>query len=194
MGLIAGGVSAPYVHEGLLLVIALVLAAIGILGGLLLIRRAPAVGIALFAAVAAGTMGFFVSAANGPKGVPADVAQWASAGLLLAGVFGATTTKARPPSSFLWHAAVVCAIVAPFGALLIFLLVQQACPLYVTRGSGYCFYDFDMLGAWASGVAFLVGLDGLVLMTLFAVSGQQAKRREAITLGDDEWARLYRLH
>jgi uncharacterized membrane protein len=70
---------------------------------------------------------------------------------------------------------------------LIFLLVQQACPLYVTRGSGYCFYDFDMLGAWASGVAFLAGIDALVLMTLFLVSGRQAKRGEAVRLGENEW-------
>jgi hypothetical protein len=187
MGLLARGVSAPYVHEDLLLVISLVVAAIGVVGALLLLRRAPAVSIGLVGGVVAGIFGFFVSAADGPGGVPADVARWASAGLLVAGSAGAATTKGRPPSSFLWHAAVACLVAAPFGALLIFLLVQQACPLYVTRGSGYCFYDFDMLGAWASGVAFLAGIDALVLMTLFLVSGRQAKRGEAVRLGENEW-------
>jgi hypothetical protein len=40
--------------------------------------RAPALSIALFGSVIAAVVGFFVADANGPSGVPAIVAFWAS--------------------------------------------------------------------------------------------------------------------
>jgi hypothetical protein len=189
MGL-AERLTSPYVHEGLLLVIALVLAGGSLITALLLRRCAPAVSIALSGAVVAGTVAFFVSAAHDRHGVPQDVAVWASFGLCAAGAMGLVFTRGRPPSSFLWRTTLACLAVAPFGAALLFLSVTRACPLYVTRGAGYCFYDFDMLGAWASGVTFLFVGDMIAVTALLLVSGVQARRREGVRLGDDEWARL----
>jgi hypothetical protein len=157
--------------------------------GLFLLRHAPAVSVALFGAVGAGIYGFFISAAHGPKGVPAETVGWATMGLVAGGLIGLVVTRGKPPSSFLWHTAVGCLIGLPFGALLLFLLIDEACPLYVTRGAGYCFYDFDMLGAWATEVTFFLSLDVLVVIALLLVSGRQAKRDESIKLGDDEWSR-----
>jgi hypothetical protein len=189
VGLIAR-TSSPYVHEGLLFFIAVVLAGLCLVAALLLARRAPAVSMALAGAVAGGTVAFAVSAAHDRHGVPQDVGVWASVGLWAAGAISLVLTRGRPPSSFLWRTTIACLALAPFGAALLFLSVTQACPLYVTRGAGYCFYDFDMLGAWASGVTFLFVGDMIAVMALLLVSGVQARRREGVRLGDDEWARL----
>jgi hypothetical protein len=186
----ADRVSPEYVHEGLLLLIALTAAAACVVGAALLVRHAPAVSIGLIGALGAGVVAFFVAAADGRHGVLAVVASTASAGLVVGGTIGAVVTRGQPPSSTLWRSAVACAVLALFGAALTFFALQQACPLYVTRGAGFCFYDFDMLGAWASGVTFLFIVDVLVVVALLLISGLQAKRREGIRLGDDEWARL----
>jgi hypothetical protein len=116
------------------------------------------------------------------------VVGWVSIGLVGGGVIGLVTTRGKPPSSFLWHVAVGCLVALPFGALMLLLLIQRACPLYVMRGAGYCFYDIDVLSAWAAEVTFLFCLDVIVL-ALLLVSGRQAKRREGIKLGEDEWSR-----
>ena len=158
--------------------------------GLFLLRRAPAVSVALFGAVGAGIYGFFISAADGPKGVPAETVGWATMGLVAGGMIGLVVTRGKPPSSFLWHAVVGCLIALPFGALLFFLLIDQACPLYVTRGAGYCFYDFDMLGAWASEVTIFLSLDVLIVVALLLVSERQAKRHEGVNTGDDGWSQI----
>jgi len=188
--LTARAVLAPDVHPGLLLATAIALSAFSVVGGLLLLRHAPAVSIALFSAVIVGTFGSFLSAADGPKGVPAETVGWATLGLVAGGVIGLATTRGKPPSSLLRHAAVGCLIALPFGAVLIVLLVQQACPLYVTQGAGYCFYDFDMLGAWASEVTFFLSLDVLIVVALLLVSGRQAKRHEGVNTGDDGWSQI----
>ncbi len=103
---------------------------------------------------------------------------WASLGLVAAGTVGSLTMTGKPPASFLLHAAVGCSIALPFGALLLVLLIQQACPLYVMRGAGYCFYDVDVLGAWAAEVAFIFCADVLLVLVLLLVARQQAKRGE----------------
>jgi hypothetical protein len=129
------------------------------------------VSVALFGAVGAGIYGFFISGANGPKGVPAETVGWATMGLVAGGLIGLVVTRGKPPSSFLWHAAVGCLIGLPFGALLLFLLIDQAaCPLYVRRGAGYCFHAFDMLGAWATEVTFFLSLNVLVVIALLMCS------------------------
>ena len=174
MGL-AERVPAPYVHEGLLLVIALVLVGACVVGALLLRRLAPAVSIGLVGAVVVGTIAFFVSAAQGPRGVPHDVGVWGSIGLWAGGTVGLVVARPRPAATPLWHAGVTCLVLAPFGAALLFLSASQACPEYVTRGAGYCFYDFDMLGGWASGLSILFVLDVIVVATLLFISGEEAK-------------------
>jgi uncharacterized membrane protein len=189
VGLLLRTIVSPYVHPGLLLAIACLLIAFCVVGGLVLLRHAPPVSVALFGAVVLGLFGFFITAADGPRGVPADVAGWVSIGLVGGGVIGLVTTRGKPPSSLLWHVAVRCLVALPFGALLLLLLIQRACPLYVMRGAGYCFYDVDVLGAWAAEVTFFFCADVLLVVVLLLMSGRQAKRREGIKLGEDEWSR-----
>jgi hypothetical protein len=159
-------------------------------------RRLPAdpsrsrLSIGLVGAAIVGIIVFFVSAAHGPRGVPQDVGVWASLGLWIGGAIGVLATRGRPPSATLWHVAVACLVLAPFGAALLVLAIQQAYPLYVMQGSGYCFYEVDVLGAWASYVTLLFIVDVLVIVDLLLISGKQAKKEEAIRLGDDEWSRI----
>ncbi len=68
------------------------------------------------------------------------------------------------------------ALAAPFVAVALAYLLVTACPLYRTRGAEYCFYDFDMLGGWASGVAIAIGLDLLGIAFLLGVSARQARK------------------
>jgi hypothetical protein len=185
---LADRVVSPYIHEGLLLLIAVVLAIACLVAAFLLIHHAPAVSMGLVGAVIVGIIEFFVSAAHGPRDVPQDVGVWASIGPWIGGAIGVLATHGRPPSATLWHVAVACLVLAPFGAALLVLAIQQACPLYVMRGSGYCFYEVDVLGAWASYVTFLFIVDVLVVVALLLISGKQARRDEVIRLGDDEWS------
>jgi hypothetical protein len=181
-----------YIHQGLLLLIAAVLAASCLLGAVLLIRHAPAASLALVGAVIAGTIGFFLTSADGPRGVPMGVVSWATLGTLGGAVVGLVATRGRPPSGLMWRSAFACVLIAPFAAALLVLAIQRACPLYVHgRAVGYCTYgDQDLLGGWSAGVVILLMFDLFVVIGLLLVSGWQAKRREGIRLGDDEWARL----
>ena len=189
MGL-RGHVSSPFVHEGLLFTIALVLVGCCLVAALLLRRCAPAASLALASAVAVGTIAFFVSSAHDRHGVPQDVGVWASVGLFAGGFVGLFVTRPRPSPMPIWRVGVACLALLPFGAALVFLSVVEACPPYVTRGAGFCYYDFDMLGGWATGLTILFAVDVVVVSVLLFISGAEAKGREGIRLGDDEWARL----
>jgi hypothetical protein len=173
--------TSPYVHQGLLLLIGLVLAGGCLIGALLLRRRAPAVTIALVGAAVAGTVAFFVSAAHDRHGAPQDVGVWASVGLWVGWVFGLFVMRRRPPSRPLWRVALTCLVLAPFGAALLLLSVQQACPLYVTRGAGYCFYDADVLGGWAAGVTFLFIVDMVAIAAMLLATGRAVKEQNIDT-------------
>ncbi len=61
-------------------------------------------------------------------------------------------------------------VLTPFAAAALLQAILDACPLYVTRGSGLCYYDFDLLGGWAAGVAFLFVADMLILAGLLWLS------------------------
>jgi hypothetical protein len=55
-------------------------------------------------------------------------------------------------------------------AAALLLAVQRACPLYVTRGAGLCYYGADLMGGWAAGVTFLFGVDMVILAALLCLS------------------------
>jgi len=187
---LAGHVSSPLVHEGLLFTIALVLVGSCLVAAQLLRRRAPAVSLALASAVFVGTIAFFVSSAHDRHGVPQDVGVWASVGLCAGGFVGLIVTRPAPSLVPIWRAGVACLALSPFGAALLFLSVVEACPPYVTHRAGFCYYGFDMLGGWATGLTILFAVDVVVVAVLFFISGAVAKRRAGIRLGEDEWARL----
>jgi hypothetical protein len=138
-------------------------------------RRAPTLSIALFGSVIAAVVGFFVADANGPTGVPAEVVMWASAGLVVSGLLG-MAAPTRPPVRPFLQAALIVFAATPFAAIFLNLLLQSACPPYVSgRGSGFCnFQGEDVVGGWIGGVTFLVVLDALFICVLLLVSAWRA--------------------
>ena len=86
----------PRHADRMLLGIAIVVVAASLAGALLLVSRAPAVSLGLVGGVAGGLCGFYFSSRHDPKGVPADVAVWATCGLVALGLIGLLVT---PPGS-----------------------------------------------------------------------------------------------
>ena len=74
--------------------------------------------------------------------------------------------------------------------LVLTVLLQVACPLYVTgRRSGFCNYqEADLLGGWLSGVIVAFLLDAWFVTGLLLVAARQARRSEDAM--DPKWRRL----
>jgi hypothetical protein len=177
----------PGMHQPMLAVIFALWMIAGVVVGLSCRGRAPALSVALFGSVIAAVVGFFVADANGPAGVPADVVMWASGGLVLGGLLGVLATRARPPVRPFLQAALIVFVAAPSAAIFSNLLLQAACPLYVSgRGSGFCnFEGIDVIGGWIAGVTALVVLDALFICFLLLVSAWQARRFKARAMKED---------
>lgn len=160
----------------MLLGIAIVLVAASLAGALLLMSRAPAVGLALVGGVAGGLSGFYFSSRHDPKGVPADVAVWATCGLVALGLIGLLVTP-RGPARFLRRTAAAVVLVAPLAAASLTAVLVEACPLYVSDHAGFCFYEIDVLGGWMSQVVVLFILDAAALAVLLLVSAKEVHSR-----------------
>ena len=144
-------------------------------GGILFLRHAPAVNFALFGGLAGGLAGFFVSVADGPRGVPTDVTAWASWSLVVSGVVGLLATRGRPPAKFLRRAAVGFLSLGPVVGGSVAVLLVHTCPLYVTRHAGFCYYSVDVLGGWITEVTMFLVFDAVVLAVLSLTSARQAR-------------------
>ena len=155
--------------------IAASLVAASVVGAILSRRRAPAVTVGLIGGLLAAVVGFLVAASDGPHGVPQEVGIWASLGLAIFGLLGLVLLPGRPPARVLWRATLIVALLAPFAAAVLRFAVGAACPLYVTRGAGYCFYDVDLLGGWAAAVTVMLAGDLLGIAFLLGVSAWQAR-------------------
>ena len=94
--------------------------------GTALLRRAPAVSLALFGSVLGAIGGFLVGNADGPAEVPAYTAVGASVGLFANGGLGVFATTARPPSEPLRRAAWIVLIAGPLVAGVLTMLLQVA--------------------------------------------------------------------
>jgi hypothetical protein len=147
-----------------------------VVGGLLL-RRAPAVSLALWGGALGAIAGFLAGNADGPAEVPAYSAVGASIGLVSNGAAGILLTSARSSSAGLRRAALITVVAAVPAAIALTALLRVACPLYVRgRGSGFCnFRDVDVLGGWISGVIVAFGFDAVFVAALFLVSAQQVR-------------------
>jgi len=156
----------------MLLGIALVLVAASLAGTLLLVSRAPAVSLALVGGVVGGLCGFYYGSRHDPKGVPADVAVWATCGLVALGLIGLLVTP-RGQARFLRRAAAGVILIAPLAAASLAAVLVQACPLYVTDHAGFCFHEIDVLGGWISQVVVLFILDAAALAILLLVSAKE---------------------
>jgi hypothetical protein len=146
-----------------------------------LLRRAPVVSLALGGSLLGAVAGFLVGNADGPAEVPAYTAVGASLGLFAVGLLGLLTTAARAPSRSLHRAALLVLLVAPFAAGALTLLLQLACPLYISgKSSGFCNYQgADLLGGWVSGVIVAFLVDAAFVAGLFLVSAWQVRRSDA---------------
>ena len=158
----------------MLLGIAIVVVAASLAGALLLVSRAPAVSLALVGGVAAGLCGFYFSSRHDPKGVPADVAVWATCGLVALGLIGLLVTP-RGAARFLRRAAVGVVLIAPLAAASLAAALLNACPLYVTDHAGFCFHEIDVLGGWISGIVVLFIFDAAVIAVLLLVSAKEVR-------------------
>jgi hypothetical protein len=156
----------------MLLGTAVVLVAASLAGAKLLVSRAPAVSIALLGGVAGGLSGFYFSSRHDPKGVPADVAMWATCGLVALGLIGLLATP-RGPARLLRRLAAAVVLMAPFATASLAVVLVEACPLYVTDHAGFCFHEIDVLGGWISQVVVLFILDVAALAVLLFVSAKE---------------------
>jgi hypothetical protein len=137
---------------------------------------APAASVALVGLIAGGVAGFVVEAVDGPAGVPAAVAVWASAGLGIGGLIGLFVARGRGSARSARRAALWTVAVAPFAAAALTFALQAACPLYVSgKESSYCNYrQVDVLGAWVAGVVFLFLVCAAWLAAVLGISSWQA--------------------
>ncbi|MEO8476768.1 MAG: hypothetical protein ABI572_06915 [Actinomycetota bacterium] len=148
-------------------IIVQVLAVLVVLGALVAWRSAPAVTVALVVGLAAAVVTYVVVRADGPRGVPAAAAEGFSVGIVVGGLLGLALTRRRARGTWPMRRDALWLLVAtPFAAAALLLSVQEACPLYVTRGAGLCYYDVDLMGGWAAGVAFLFVVDMGILAGL----------------------------
>jgi hypothetical protein len=69
--------------------------------------------------------------------------------------------------------------VAPFAAAGLTVLLQLACPLYISgKTSGFCNYQgVDVLGGWVSGVIVAFLVDAVFVAGLLLVSSWQTDRQ-----------------
>jgi hypothetical protein len=161
----------------MLLGIALLLATGSLAGAALLRHRAPAVSLGLVGGVAGGLYGLHFAYHHDPKSVPADVAVWATCGLLAFGLLGLLLTP-RGPARTLRHIAAWCAALAPLFAAALAIALLWACPLYVTKNAGFCFHEIDVLGGWITSVTFLFIVDAAVLVVMLLVSAKEVTANE----------------
>lgn len=169
------------IHPSLLVATFVAWAVICVSGAVVLLRRAPAVSMALFGTVLGAIAGFFGGNADGPAEVPAYTAVGASVGLFIGGVLGLVMTAARPPAKALRWLTVCVLLVAPFAAAALTALLQVACPLYVRgKHTGFCNYQSeDLLGGWVSGVIVAFLCDAVFLAIVCGISAVQARMAEA---------------
>jgi hypothetical protein len=154
------------------------------------VRHAPAVSLALLGSVFGAIAGFLVGNADGPAEAPAYTAVGASIGLVANGCLGVLATRGRPPSQTLGRAAWIIVLGGPVAAGVMTMLLQIACPLYITgRGTGFCNYqEADVLGGWVSGVIVAFVFDAWFVAGLFMLAARQALREEDAT--DPKWRHL----
>jgi hypothetical protein len=159
----------------MLLPVTLTLAVAALIGAFVCLFRAPAVSLALLGGLAGGGVGFRWAAADGPKEVPFDTAVPATVALVVLGLVGLVLTRGRPPARALRRSALWVLVATPLAGAALTFALQGACPLYVTRHAGYCFYSADVLGGWVTGVVFLFVVDLLFVAGILYLSSVQAE-------------------
>ncbi len=163
--------------------IALMCIAASAAGAVVFARRAPAAAVSLAGLIVGAIVGYNLAAADGPRNVPADTILAASIFMGLAGLVGLVFLKGRQPAASLRRSAAAAILAAPFAAAFLTFALLSACPLYVTRDAGFCYYDFDLLGGWVTGVVGLFGIDLMFLAAVLFVSARQAEELTEVEPG-----------
>ena len=125
-----------------------------------------------------GVITLLISAREGQHGVPILVLMFASTGLAASGIVALYFVPAHVPTGSLRRAAVATAAIAPLVGLMALFAMQDACPLYVTRGSGFCHYNEDVLGGWTAAAAVIISLDLLVIALLLWITAIRASHAD----------------
>jgi hypothetical protein len=99
----------------------------------------------------------------------------ASVCLTVSGLIALCFFRPYSPVRTLRRTAAAIAVSAPVVGLLALLSLQHACPLYVTRGSAYCYYGDDVLGGWSATAALMLSFDLLVIGFLIWLSARQSE-------------------
>jgi hypothetical protein len=168
--------------EAELVALALGLAAAALAGAVWGSRRAPATSIGLVTGVVTGAASVWILsvATKESHGVPAVVLTAASAAFVASGLLAAMLLPAIERGRSLRPVIVALFLAAPLAGLATLLTVQHACPLYVTRAAGACFYEHDVLGGWSTGAAVLVGLDIAALAAMLLITELRAIDRTEV--------------
>jgi hypothetical protein len=160
------------------------MAAVWVAGAVVAVRRAPAVSIALVGSLLISVHTFLYVRPEGPRGVPVRVGASSFVALAAFGLFGLVVTRPRASRERLRRAALWACLLAPVAAVGLWLLLAEACPIYVTKGSGLCFHMVDVLGGWLTGAAILLGLDLLTLGAILAVAASQVPGSSPAGIGE----------
>ena len=146
-----------------------------LLGAVFARKRAPAVSVGLVTALTVGVITFLISSHEGPQGVPLVVLMAASVGLAGSGLLAAFLMPADAPAGPLRRAAAATAVSAPVVGAMALISIQDACPLYVGRGAGFCNYDHqDQLGGWSAAAVLIIGLDILLVALLLWIAAKRS--------------------
>jgi hypothetical protein len=134
--------------------------------------RAPAVTVALVTALVTGVLTVWIASADGPRGVPLVALVSASAAMAASG-FVSLWLLPKTGLESLRRVALVTFVAAPLLGIAALVSIQQACPLYVTRGAGACYYSEDLLGGWSAAAAVVITLDVVLIAVLLLLSSRR---------------------
>ena len=152
--------------------------------------RAPAATIGLVTGVFTGGAALWIASTDSPHGAPMVALASASAAMATSGFLALWFLPASTKDHKVFRVGVVVLLVAPLAGLATLLAVQDACPLYVMRGAGVCFYEYDVLGGWSSAAALTMTLDVIVVAALLLVTDRRARGAEADVQGERHLATL----
>lgn len=153
-------------------------------------KRAPAVTVALVTGVFTGVVTGWIASADSPHGVPLVVLVSASSATVTSGFVSLWLLPKGGRGMSLRPAALGTLIAAPLVGLAALASIQHACPLYVTRGAGACYYADDVLGGWSAAAAVVITLDMVLIAVLLLVSDWRSNRAEPALRGAAESLRV----
>lgn len=159
--------------------IAVVVGLACVVGALWARTRAPAVTIALGTGVVTGVVTVWIASVDSPRGVPLVALVSASGAMVTSGFISLWLLPKGGSGRSLRAAALWTVVAAPLVGLGALVSIQHACPLYVTKGAGACYYQHDVLGGWSAAAAVVIALDTAFIAVLLMVSAWRTDRADS---------------